>query len=160
MNNRKLILIAVTGTLSGALAVAENMIATGILPGGRIGLANIALVITALMYNFKETAAVSVLKSTLALLITGSVTGFVYSICGGIAAALTMNALKKLKGVSAVGMGVSGAFANNLIQTAVAAVVMANSGIFYYMSILGPVSVVTGIFTGYAAKMCVKYIPG
>ena len=82
MKYRKLILIAVIGALSGALAAAESMISVNILPGGRIGLANIALIIVVELYGFKETAAVAMLKSVLALLITGSVTGFVYSVCG------------------------------------------------------------------------------
>lgn len=158
MKNKKLMLIAVIGALSGGLAAAENMISINILPGGKIGLANIALIITALLYGFKETATVGMLKSILALLITGSVTGFAYSICGGLAAAAVMNFVKKFKNISAVGMGVSGAFANNLAQTAVAAVVMTNPYIMYYIGILGPVSIVTGIFTGCTAKMCVKCI--
>lgn len=158
MKYRKLILIAVIGALSGALAAAESMIAIDILPGGRIGLANIALIITVELYGFRETAAVSLLKSILALLITGSVTGFAYSVCGGLAAAFVMSVVRKIKGISAAGIGVSGAFANNLVQTAVAAIVMTNPYIFYYIGILGPVSVVTGVFTGITAKMCVKYI--
>ncbi len=158
MKNKKLVLIAVTGALSGGLAAAESMISINILPGGKIGLANIALIITALLYGFKETAAVGILKSILALFITGSVTGFAYSVCGGLVSAAVMNFVKKFKNISAVGMGVSGAFANNLVQTGVAAVIMSNPYIMYYTGILGPVSIVTGVFTGCAAKMCVKYI--
>ena len=158
MKYRKLILIAVIGALSGALAAAESMISVNILPGGRIGLANIALIIVVEFYGFKDTAAVAMLKSILALLITGSVTGFVYSVCGGIASTFVMSACKRIKSVSLVGVGVSGAFANNVVQTAAAAVIMTNPYVLYYIGILGPVSVVTGIFTGITAKMCIKYI--
>lgn len=158
MKNKKHILMAVIGALSGALAAAESMISINVLPGGRIGLANIALVIIAEMYGFWETAAVSVLKSMLALFITGNITGFVYSVCGGLAAVFVMNVLKKIKNVSALGIGVSGAFVNNVVQTLIAAFIMSNSYIIYYIGILGPLSVVTGMFTGYAAKVCIKYI--
>lgn len=158
MNIRKVVFISVAGALSGALSVIENMISINVLPGGKIGLANIVLIIVLELFGSKETYAVCMMKSILALFATGSITGFLYSVCGGFSAVFFMSRYKKVKNVSVVGVGISGAFANNLTQTAIAAAVMKNSYIFYYIGMMGPVSIVMGIFTGLTAKMCVKYL--
>ena len=59
---------------------------------------------------------------------------------------------KYIRGISSTGCGIIGAWSNNIAQTAVGAFVMSNIHILSYIWVLGPVSVVTGAFTGLLAE--------
>lgn len=53
-------------------------------PGAKLGLSNLVILTTIVVYGSKEGIAVAALKSVLLLLLTGSVTGFWYSMAGAL----------------------------------------------------------------------------
>lgn len=123
------------------------------LPGGKLGLSNVVTMVILRTFGMKYALAVTIAKSLVALLISGRVTGLVYSLAGGICAVVAMNlADKYIKNLGSVGQGIIGAWTNNIMQTAVGAVIMSNIHIMSYIWVLGPVSVVTGGFTGFVAE--------
>ena len=154
-NTKKYILYAVFGALAGAMQAAENFIFSPVpIPGGKPGLANIVTMTVLEIAGTGYAFAVAVLKSLVAMLATGSVTGFVYSVLGGVVSVLIMSLTKKTKRFSLVGIGIAGAVSNNVVQCAVGSIIMQNVYVLSYIWVLGVVSVVFGIFTG----LCTKYI--
>lgn len=146
---------AVFGALAGALQAAENFIFSPVpIPGGKPGLANIITMTMLEIAGGGYAFMITVLKSFVAMLATGNVTGLAYSLCGGIASVLVMMLAKKTKKFSLVGIGIAGAVSNNAVQCAVGSAIMQNVYVLSYIWVLGIVSVVFGIFTG----LCTKYI--
>ena len=136
------------------MGVIESYIPTTLpLPGGRLGLSNVVTMVILKLFGVKYALAVTVLKSLLTVLVSGRVTALVYSLAGGITSVLMMKlADKYIKGITGTGCGIIGAWSNNITQTVVGAVVMSNIHILSYIWVLGPVSVVTGVFTGFLAE--------
>lgn len=154
-NIKKYILCAVLGALAGAMQAAEGLLFSPIpIPGGKPGIANIVTMVSMEVLGVGMAFWVSTLKSLVALLISGSVTGFIYSFLGGIVSVLAMAAAKRTKKLSFAGIGIVGAVCNNAVQCVVGSIIMQNVYVLSYIWILGTVSVVSGIFTG----LCTKYI--
>lgn len=141
---------AVFAALGACIQAVETYIPTPLpLPGGRLGLSNVVTMVILNAFGLKYAMAVAVAKSLITILISGRITGFVYSLAGGIFAVIAMHfANKYIKGIGGAGSGIVGAWANNIAQTAVGALLMSNVHVMSYVWILGPVSVVTGAFTG------------
>ncbi len=147
---------AVFGAMAAAMQAAENMFVPVALPGGRLGLANIVIMICLEKSGIKTALAVTIIKSVLSVLVTGSVTSFIYSVSGSIIAVIAMHFSKRIKGITCIGAGVIGAFANNAVQTAVGAAVISSRYMLTYIWMLGPVSVVCGAFTGFVAGIFIS----
>lgn len=151
---KKITVSAVFAALGACIGVIEGYIPSAFpLPGGRLGLSNVVTMVILKVYGIKYALVVTVVKSLLTVMISGGVTALVYSLAGGIASVAMMKlAGKYIRGISDVGCGIIGAWSNNIVQTAVGAVQMTNIHILSYIWVLGPVSVVTGAFTGFLAE--------
>lgn len=145
---------AVFAALGACVQVIEDYLPLPMpLPGGKLGLSNVITMVILKAFGLKYALTVTAVKSLVAVLISGKVTGLVYSLSGGIFAVIAMKlADKYIKGAGGVGCGIIGAWSNNIMQTSVGAVIMSNIHIMSYIWILGPVSVVTGAFTGFVAE--------
>lgn len=153
-NLKKITLSAIFAALGGCVGVIEGYIPTAFpLPGGRLGLSNVVTMVILRLFGVKYALAVTVMKSLITVLISGRVTALVYSLAGGIISVLMMKlADKYIRGITGTGCGIIGAWSNNIVQTAVGAAIMSNIHILSYIWVLGPVSVVTGAFTGFLAE--------
>ena len=147
---KKITVSALFAALGACVGVIEGYIPSSVpLPGGRLGLSNVVTMVVLKAFGFKYALAVSAAKSLLTVLLSGKVTAFVYSLAGGIVSVIMMKlADKHIRGMSGIGCGIIGAWSNNIAQTAVGAAIMSDIHIMAYIWILGPVSVVTGAFTG------------
>lgn len=145
---------AVFAALGACVQVIEDHLPLPMpLPGGKLGLSNVVIMVILKSFGIKYALAVSVIKSFIAILISGRVTGLVYSLAGGIFSVIAMYlAGKYIKKAGSVGCGIIGAWTNNIMQTTVGAIIMSNIHIMAYIWVLGPVSVVTGAFTGFVAE--------
>lgn len=109
--------------LALVLSVLEAwLLPQGILPipGWKLGLANIAILVTLFAVGRKEALAVCVLRSLILLGFGGNPVGFAFSLVGGIAAWGTMCLLYNVKKVSIFGVSIAGAAAHALGQILVA----------------------------------------
>ena len=141
---------AVFAALGACIQTIESYIPLPFpLPGGKLGLSNVVTMVVIDTFGFRYAIAVAAAKSLLTVLLSGRITGFLYSLAGGIFAVIAMQIAKKyIKSAGGAGCGIIGAWANNFAQTAVGALLMTDVHIMAYFWILGPVSVVTGAFTG------------
>lgn len=154
---RKITNLALLTSMALAISLLEHMIPIPVpIPGAKLGLSNIVLLISLYIYGFKEALVIGILKSFLLMLITGSVSSFFYSVTGAILAtifmALSMNFAMKF--LSFVGISEIGAFFHNLGQILVAIFVMDNIKMLIYF----PALVIMGIFTSFFVGLSVNYI--
>lgn len=156
MKAKKIVFLSLLTSMALAISLLEQAIPLPfIAPGAKLGLSNIVILLSLLLYGQLEGITVSLLKSFLLLLVTGSVTSFWYSAAGAFLSSLIMGlALKFLyPRLSLIGISEIGAFSHNLAQVFVASLVIGNFSVFIYLPILTLLSLVTGYFVGLAVKL-------
>lgn len=153
--------LALLTALSLAISLIESMVPMPVpIPGARLGFSNIIILIAIYFYDYKKALTVSILKSFLLVLITGSVMSFFYSIVGAIFSTSAMYfAIKKLDDdFSLIGVSEIGAFSHNLGQIIVAIFFMQNIKMFYYFPILVFIGIFTGFFVGLSTDFMIKHL--
>ena len=148
-----------------ALSVALNIIETfvplfnGIIPGLKLGLANIVILISLYIYGFKDTLLLSVLRVFIVgILRTGlfSMT-FFFSLFGAILSLISMSLVKKYTKLSVVGVSIVGAIFHSIGQIIIAIIFLSNINILYYLPVLLISSLVTGILVGMCSDKLISY---
>lgn len=122
------------------------------IPGVKLGLTNIVVVLMLYCVGTKEALTISVLRILLAGFMFGNMFSILYSLAGGLLSFLVMYLLKRINRLGILPVSVSGGMFHNVGQLVVAAFVVENYNIFYYMPILLITGVVTGLLIGIAAQ--------
>ena len=154
MNARKITLIAVLTSIAIVLSILDGMIPSFI-PGMKLGLANICILITLYALGTKEAILVNLMRVYLAGLLRGTIfnMGFLMSLSGAFFSLLIMIIMKyALKKISLITVSIVGAIFHSVGQIIIAVIYLGTNAMFYYLPILALVSVVTGILTGIIAK--------
>ena len=137
------------------LHYAESLIPVfQVLPGGKLGLANVVTLLAFSWYGAGFALLVGLLRCLLSSLFSGALTMMFYSGAGTILSIVAMACLKKLfpSKISTVGRSMLGAFFFNAGQTVVCALVLENMYIFSYLPVLTILAAICGLLTGIAAK--------
>lgn len=133
-------------------------------PGMKLGLANIVVVVMLYGIGAKEAFLVSALRIVLAGFLFGNPFSILYSLSGGIASFTAMLLVKKSRKFRIVPVSVTGGIFHNIGQLFAAALVVENYNIFYYAPVLLPAGFVTGFFIGLLAQELLlhldKILPG
>ena len=122
------------------------------IPGVKLGLTNVVIVLLLYCVGTKEAFCVSVLRIVLAGFLFGNMFSILYSLAGGVLSFLVMVLLKRTGKFSVLPVSVSGGIFHNIGQIAVAALVVENYNIFYYLPVLLIAGFLTGFLIGIAAK--------
>lgn len=153
----RIVLLGLFVAMALALSYFERFIpVTFMLPGVKLGLANIISLLALYVYGPKETVLIVFVRVLLLNLLIGSVTGFFYGLTGGILSLYAMYiAIKLLKDLaSPIGISVIGAFFHNLGQVIVLAFVVRNLSIaLSYFPIIILTGVVSGMFIGWTVML-------
>lgn len=142
-----------------ALSVALNIIETfvplfnGIIPGLKLGLANIVILISLYIYGFKDTLLLSILRVFIVgILRTGLFSmSFFFSLGGAILSICMMFVEKKFSKLSIIGISIVGSLSHTIGQILIA-VIFYNINMIYYMALSLILSIPTGIIIGFLAK--------
>lgn len=127
-------------------------------PGMKIGLPNLAVVMVLYLYSWKEAMAVSFVRILVIGFLFGNAFSIAFSLAGGILSLLCMEAARRFLELSCTGVSMIGGVTHNLGQILVAMVVVENVRVGYYFSILAVTGLVTGILIGILAAELVKRI--
>ena len=122
------------------------------IPGVKLGLTNVVIVLLLYCVGTKEAFCVSVLRIVLAGFLSGNMFSILYSSAGGVLSFLVMVLLKRTGKFSVLPVSVSGGIFHNIGQIVVAALVVENYNIFYYLPVLLIAGFLTGFLIGIAAK--------
>ncbi len=154
---KKMIFLSLLVSIGLALSVLESAIPLPItVPGAKLGLSNMVILVTLVLFGFKESLVVGTLKSVVLVLITGSISSFLYSFSGAILSCIAMFIVYKYfsKIFSLIGVSIFGAVAHNFAQVSVASLMMYNARIYSYL----PILLLTSLFTGYFVGLGSIYI--
>lgn len=144
-----------------AMAIVLNMVETLIpifIPGVKLGLANIIILI--MLYEFKPTEALIV--NLLRIIIVGLIRStllsptFLMSLTGGIFSYLLMLLFSRGKIFSPIGVSVLGAVGHTVGQIAIAIILLDTTAVVYYLPLIALLSVFTGVFSGILARAYLK----
>ena len=126
-----------------------------IAPGIRLGLANsLALVLIDRKKPFYA-LGINLARILLSTLLFGSIVSLAFSLAGGIAAWGLMLLLSRFKGVSIIGMSITGGTVHNLLQLAVA-ILLLGKAVIFYTPVLLTAGAVSGALIGYLAMFLAK----
>ncbi len=139
------------------LSFVESQIPTFVaIPGIKLGLPNIAIIIILYRFGWKEASIISLLRVVLTSLLFGTVLSMLYSIVGAVLSLVAMILLKKV--LSTVTISVIGGVCHNIGQILVAILVTETQQLLYYLPVLIISGVIAGIVVGIIAALSVKKI--
>lgn len=121
-------------------------------PGVKLGLTNIVIVMVLYCIGAKEAFCISVMRVLLAGFLFGNAFSILYSLAGGVLSFLVMFLLKTATKLHVVSVSVAGGISHNLGQLAVASLIVSNYRILYYGTILILAGIVTGFVIGILAQ--------
>ncbi len=127
-------------------------------PGIKLGLANLVTIVVLFELGLKYAILVSVGRIVLSGILFGNITIIIYSLAGAGLSIIIMCLVRKIKAFSVTGVSICGAVAHNMGQIVVAALVMENVNILYYMLILCITGAVAGTLIGVLASVIIKNI--
>lgn len=127
-------------------------------PGVKLGLANLVTIIALNKLGLRPTIFVSIGRILLAGILFGNITVILYSFAGAALSILVMSVVKHIRVFTVTGVSICGAIAHNLGQLIVAALVMENVNIMYYMIVLAITGTIAGMLIGILAGIIMKNI--
>ena len=160
MNTKKLCILALLSAIALSIWAAEGLIPPIVpLPGIRLGLANILLLLTLYLYGRRETALVLAVRLILGAAVAGTLLSFVYSLAGGILAFVVMAVLKpRVRETRVWALSAYAAAAHNLGQLLCARLLLGTPGIWWYFPALMLSGILTGLFTGFCARFALPLL--
>ena len=149
MKTRKIAYLGVFLALALILSYVESLIPFYFgIPGVKLGLTNLIVVVMLYCTGTKEAFGVSVAR----ILLAGFLFSILYSLAGGVLSFIVMCLLKKTGRFHVISVSVTGGISHNLGQLIAAAFVVETYDIFYYMPFLLIAGVATGFVIGMLAQ--------
>lgn len=159
MNNRKLVTIALFTTTALMLSYIESLFPFFFgVPGMKLGLANLAVVIALYFYGWREALTVNALRIILSGLLFGNLFSILFSLSGALISFLCMVSARKL-GLSLYGVSMAGGVFHNVGQLLIAAFIVQTVEIGYYAPFLLTAGLVTGLLIGVLGKELLHRMP-
>lgn len=159
MNIHKITLVGVLIASAVVIGYLESLIPSVGIPGIKLGLANIVILITLYELGIKEAILVNVLRVVLVSLITGTLLsyGFLMSLAGAILSLGVMILFHTLiKKFSIIGVSVLGALFHIIGQIIVAMIFLESIYVLYYLPLIAVTSIITGVLVGLGSQLIIK----
>lgn len=161
MEIKKITRLSMLLALSVVLNIIESFIPVfnGSIPGLKLGLANVVVLIVLYLYSWKDALYISMLRVLLVgILRTGLFSvAFFFSLGGSFLSVIVMTLFKKTK-LSIIGISILGSISHSIGQILIAIILIQNVYIVYYVPWLLLFSIPTGILTGYLSKYSIDYL--
>ncbi len=129
------------------------------IPGIKLGLANSVLLYGVYMLGVAQSVILMILKTLMGGFIYGNLNAMLYSFSGGVLSLAAMVAVSRIRGMSEIGTSVSGAVCFNIGQVLMAVWMLHTPQlIFSYLPVLMISGVITGVLTGFVAKLVMRHL--
>ena len=126
------------------------------IPGAKLGLANLVIIIVLYKSDWKEALLLSVVRIVLAGFLFGNLFGILYSLAGGILSLAVMALLKRSVAFSIIGVSMAGGVSHNVGQLIMAMLVVETYAVGYYLPVLLIAGLITGTLIGIAGREMLK----
>ena len=130
---------------------------TGI-PGVKLGLANLAVLLCLYLFTVKEAMLLSVVKAVLTGLLFGNLYMIIYSLAGAILSCMVMAVMIRLGKWHVPVVSAMGGVMHNVGQLIIAYLTIQTYGILYYVPILLIAGLITGLLIGMIVSLTLPYI--
>ena len=154
MKTRDITKIAILTSICVVISILESLFTFigDIVPGLKLGLANIVIIFALYEYDFKTAFLVSIIRVLIvALLRTGFGINFFFSLSGAIFSIIFMYIFKKTR-LSIIGVSIIGSVFHSIGQVLVGMLLLDNYNVIYYLPYLLLFSIPTGIVIGIVSK--------
>ena len=156
-NLKRLTIISMLLAMAIVLNYLESFIPVFV-PGVKLGLANVIILI--MLYEFKwyEALAVDILRILIVSLIRGTVLSpaFFMALSGGMLSYLIMLLFSRIKIFSKIGVSVLGSLSHATGQIVIAIILLDSFDLVYYLPFIAILSVGTGIISGIITSLYLK----
>lgn len=155
-NVRRTALLGLLFALSLVLGLAESSFSALLpIPGIKLGLSNIVVMLCMFCLGGREAYTLAVLKSVFVLLTRGAV-GAAMSCAGGLVSVTVMLLLHRtFRGRMSSGfLSIAGGVSHNIGQLLIASLILKSSAVFYYL----PVLAISGIGMGYLNGLLLRLL--
>jgi heptaprenyl diphosphate synthase len=160
MKLRKLVFLAIMVAASVVLSIVESLVSVTlfIIPGVKLGLANIITLVILYIYTEKDAAVVVFIRIFLVGLVYSGLfqPTFWMSLAGGVLAYFTMVIIKRLTKLSLISVSVAGSLMHMVGQILMAMVVLNTETLIFYLPYMMLIAIPTGIFTGIISKKMIE----
>ena len=159
MNVHKLTLIGVLTASAIVIAIAESFIPSVFIPGIKLGLANIVILITLYELGIREATFINLIRVVIVSLVRGTFLsmGFLMSLTGAILSLGVMILFYLLiKRFSIIAVSVIGSLFHVTGQILIAMIYLDTVYIFYYLPFIALAAIITGVIVGIVAHLVIK----
>ena len=155
--------VALSGLLTSLMLVLglieRQFPITAAIPGVKLGLANSVLLYSLYMLGTRQSIVLMLLKALMSWLIYMNMNAMFYSLAGGVLSLLAMALMKRVAGVSIIGVSALGAVCFNVGQILMAVWMLHTPQLLVtYLPVLMLSGVVTGVLTGMIARLVMKHL--
>ncbi len=151
---RKTALYGLMVALAFIFSYVETLLPVVGIPGVKLGLANLVVLVTLYLLRPRDALGISLLRMLLVGFTFGSPASMLYSLAGGLVSLGVMILCRRTEKFSILGVSMAGGVCHNLAQLAVAAAVLRTPQIVWYLPVLLLSGVLTGALIGVVARMC------
>lgn len=156
---RRIALLGILTSVSLVLSYIEAILPPlwSAVPGIKMGLPNIIIVLLLYRFSFRDAAVVSLIRISIMSLLFGNAMIFLYSLAGAALSLFVMATFKKMDFLSTVGVSITGGVTHNLGQIIVAIIIMQTKEIGYYMIVLAITGTIAGVLIGIVSAVVLRY---
>lgn len=159
MKSSKIAQMGLMIALAFVLSYLESLMPIQLgIPGVKLGLANIVVLIAIVQFGEKEALFLTAARAVLSGITFGSLYSMAYSLSGGMLSVILMSFMHKMKKFSIIGISVVGGVSHNIGQLIIAMLVLKSLDLKYYSGFLTLCGILTGILTGLICKTVLKNI--
>ncbi len=157
MSYKNVARVGVLASLAIILSYFEMLIPAPVpIPGIKLGLANIVVLIALYTLGPKQAFNISLVRVFSVAFLFGGISTLMYSFTSAIASFIVMYVFKKTNIFSIVGVSIIGSFTHVTTQLLVAAYVVQNISVLSYLPILTISALISGFLIGYIAHTVIN----
>ena len=135
MKTKDITIISILTAMSVVIGIIESYFTFlgDIIPGLKLGLANVIILFALYKYNFNKALMISIIRVFIVALIrTGLMEIFLFSLGGALLSIIAMSLVKKTK-LSIIGVSIVGSISHSIGQVLIGILILNNHNIIYYL---------------------------
>ena len=149
MKTKRIACLGLFIALAFVLSYVEYLLPLNIgIPGAKVGLANLVVMVALYTLGKKDAALLSVVRVVLVGFTFGNLAMMLYSMAGALLSFVVMLIAKRTKLFSITGVSVLGGVFHNVGQIIVAMVALETASLLYYLPFLIVIGTISGIVIG------------
>ncbi|MBQ8490412.1 MAG: Gx transporter family protein [Pseudobutyrivibrio sp.] len=149
MKTKRIACLGLFIALAFVLSYVEYLLPLNIgIPGAKVGLANLVVMVALYTLGKKDAALLSVVRVVLVGFTFGNLAMMLYSMAGALLSFVVMLIAKRTKLFSITGVSVLGGVFHNVGQIIVAMFVLETASLLYYLPFLIVIGTISGIVIG------------